>query len=236
MDRWQFYKQVHSDMKAKYPGKLLMHMFSIGGTDGAKNWGETQQMVREIEEAGVSPDIWIINNFNGPFPLVPESDASGQPAVTTTGFAYWLLSHLYGDPKGPSLTLTASPLPRAGAVSTSMHRETCVDLVLSSSHAWLDLFPVVRLKHSSAITTRIVLSSGSVAKEYSGGLHQVGRVWPGMAASFSVCAQQATSDGAGSPHATVATSSEAVQILVYSHQLGHTGPLDQPECDLEVDF
>lgn len=53
-----------------------------------------QQQVRAMEAGGQSPDIWVIYAYGHSLtPAVPET-SGGQPAQTTTGFAYWLIQHL----------------------------------------------------------------------------------------------------------------------------------------------
>ena len=52
-----------------------------------------QDQVRQLENGSARPDIWIVYEYAVTFPAVPEQ-VDGQPANTTTGFAYWLIHHI----------------------------------------------------------------------------------------------------------------------------------------------
>ena len=56
-----------------------------------------QGCVRQHEDAGAKPDIWIVFEYATDTPTLPET-VDGKPADTITGMAYWLIHHVQ-DPK-----------------------------------------------------------------------------------------------------------------------------------------
>ena len=56
-----------------------------------------QECVRQHEDAGAKPDIWIVFEYATETPTLPET-VNGKPADTITGMAYWLIHHVQ-DPK-----------------------------------------------------------------------------------------------------------------------------------------
>lgn len=156
IDRWSFYQHVHQRVRNYYK-KPIMHMFTIGGTNAVREWSQTQEMVREIEDANVVPDVWIVNNFEGPSQQVPESDSTGKPLKTLTGFTYWLLKRIHGDELHESLSMAVGESTPHGA-----------NVTLRNLHPWMDILPVLLADGELEGTT--VMNDGT---------RRSGRLWPG---------------------------------------------------------
>ena len=89
-----------------------------------------QQCVRQHEDAGARPDIWIVYEYATTTPTLPEA-VGGLPADTITGMAYWLIHHL----KDPDHVVHM----RASADANSGVQTVTV----SNSSKWLDLCPTL---------------------------------------------------------------------------------------------
>jgi hypothetical protein len=79
--------------------KKVMIMLAPYGA-GAANYNAKQDflkvgqdMVRYLESHHAIPDIWAVFEYATDIPAVPEQ-IDGQPANTTSGFAYWLIQHI----------------------------------------------------------------------------------------------------------------------------------------------
>jgi hypothetical protein len=77
--------------------KLSMVMLAAHSSESGQRFLEFGQgCVRWLEQQGALPDIWAISYYdsNGEwYPVAPESEASGHPAGTITGLAYWLIDY-----------------------------------------------------------------------------------------------------------------------------------------------
>lgn len=135
-----------------------------------------QDCVRQHEDAGAKPDIWIVFEYATDTPTLPETNADGTPANTITGMAYWLIHHLH-DP-AHAATIEPASLPstkeRTFVVrNTSTTIDLCPALfarVEDAHHDW-----DVRFRLDGKDITSAVISREGLA--FTGHL----RLWPGDA-------------------------------------------------------
>lgn len=146
-----------------------------------------QQCVRQHEDAGAKPDIWIVFEYATSTPTLPET-VNGQPADTITGMAYWLLHHVRDPKHWARISLpTASPAAPA-------HSETRVTtLTVHNDSPWMDLCPVVFAKQKDPhrnwnVRFRVGGQDVTQAMTQGGGLPFVGplRLWPGQSQQVQV--------------------------------------------------
>ena len=97
--------------------------------------GMAQECVREHEDAGAKPDIWIVFEYATDTPTLPET-VDGKPADTITGMAYWLIHHVQDPKHWANLRV---PAVSSGSVSS---------IELHNDSSWLDLCPVLFAKTS----------------------------------------------------------------------------------------
>lgn len=132
-----------------------------------------QQCVRQHEDAGAWPDIWIVFEYATDTPTLPEM-SGGLPADTITGVAYWLIHHVK-DPDHAA-RMTAEPLDAQAMTQTVM---------LHNSSQWLDLCPTLTAEVAGphpGWEIRYVVDGQDVTSQIteSAGLPFVGRLrlWP----------------------------------------------------------
>lgn len=170
-----------------------------------------QTCVRQHENAGAKPDIWIVFEYATKTPTLPET-VDGKPADTITGMAYWLLHHVK-DPQhqarlsAPAGFATHNTRTQAGteitqiALPTDNTRETCraegnsriFDLTLHNSSAWLDLCPVLSAsalapKHGWNVRYRVAgqdVTQQMVSKDGLAFINGL-RLWPGRTKQIQV--------------------------------------------------
>lgn len=154
--------------------KIAAVMVSPYDLKPTTQWLEVaQQCVRQHEDTGARPDIWIVFEYATATPTLPEA-VGGLPADTITGMAYWLIHHLK-DPDG-AMQMRASADLGSGEQTVTV----------SNSSKWLDLCPtlsaeVVDPHHVWKVR---FLSNGKDVTDQmarSVGLPFVGdlRLWPG---------------------------------------------------------
>ena len=152
-------KYVHSLHK---PAAVMVAPYNLNPTS---QWlSAAQTCVRQHEDAGARPDIWIIFEYATSTPTLPET-VNGRPADTITGMAFWLLHHVK-DPKhwarlsAPNIegirtrtarTREGSEITRADVPITPGTSRRCagtrvVTLTLHNNSPWLDLCPVLSAK------------------------------------------------------------------------------------------
>lgn len=133
-----------------------------------------QQCVRQHEDAGARPDIWIVFEYATQTATLPE-EVGGLPADTITGMAYWLIHHLK-DPDHAVHMRVSTDFSTGGQGVT-----------VSNSSNWLDLCPTLSAKvvdPHHAWSVRFLSNGNDVTAQMAGsvGLSFVGdlRLWPGM--------------------------------------------------------
>lgn len=136
-----------------------------------------QQCVRQHEDAGAKPDIWIVFEYATSTPTLPESNKDGTAADTITGMAFWLLHHVR-DPKHWAKITTPPALRLTPSVTT---------LTVCNDSAWMDLCPVLFAnlndpRHDWAVRFRVNGKDVTQAMTRGGGLPFIGplRLWPGQ--------------------------------------------------------
>ena len=163
---------------------------------------EAQSCVREHEDAGAKPDIWIVFEYATDTPTLPET-VEGRPANTITGMAYWLLHHLHdpahfarltlSPPQGASARTIASPTTDATTASlvrpeiaVDPPSTTTVSVSLDNRSDWLDLCPVLQAKindpgHQWNVTFALDGRDVTPSMTSPDGISCVGnlRLWPG---------------------------------------------------------
>ncbi len=137
-----------------------------------------QQCVRQHEDAGAKPDIWIVFEYATDTPTLPET-VNGQPADTITGMAYWLIHHLKDPKHWAHLTTPDTERTPDGSVTR---------LTLRNDSARMDLCPVLLARVRDPLhdwNARFMVSGRDVTRQVTqeGGLPFVGglRLWPGDA-------------------------------------------------------
>ena len=138
-----------------------------------------QGCVRQHEDAGAKPDIWIVFEYATDTLTLPET-VGGRPADTITGMAYWLIHHVQ-DPKHWA-RLTGPVAGKAGGQTVTVRNDS----------AWVDLCPVLsaRVKdpdHDWNVRFRV--GGRDVTRQMTqSGLPFVGgrRLWPGDARQVQI--------------------------------------------------
>jgi len=132
-----------------------------------------QGCVRQHEDAGAKPDIWIVFEYATDTPTLPET-VDGRPADTIMGMAYWLIHHVQDPKHWARLT---GPTVDKGGIQT---------LTLRNDSAWLDLCPVLSASvkdphHDWNVRFRVGGKDVTQQMTQEGGLPFVGslRLWPG---------------------------------------------------------
>ena len=156
-----------------------------------------QGCVRQHEDAGAKPDIWIVFEYATDTPTLPET-VNGEPADTITGMAYWLIHHVQ-DPKHWA-RLTG---PAAGATGAQA-------VTVRNNSTWMDLCPVlsarvkdpghnwnVRFRLGGRDVTRQMTSGSGLP--FTGAL----RLWPGGAKQVQVVMERRKHAGRGAAPPTV---------------------------------
>jgi hypothetical protein len=149
-----------------------------------------QQCVRQHEDAGAKPDIWIVFEYATSTPTLPET-VDGHPADTITGMAYWLIHHVQ-DPKHWA-RLDVPAIASGTPSSVTLHNDS----------SWLDLCPVLYAQiagpHSNW-TVRFRLNGEDVTAQITqkSGLPFVGskRLWPGATRHIQVVWERLSSSRA----------------------------------------
>ena len=146
-----------------------------------------QQCVRQHEDNGARPDIWIVFEYATTTPTLPEA-VGGLPADTITGMAYWLIHHLK-DPDHAVHLRAAADVSSGGQTVT-----------VSNSSQWLDLCPtlsakVVDPRHQWNV--RFLSNGKDVTAQMAGatGLSFVGdlRLWPGASRRIQAVVERRSS-------------------------------------------
>ena len=139
-----------------------------------------QQCVRQHEDAGAKPDIWIVFEYATATPTLPET-IDGKPADTITGMAYWLIHHVQDPKRWARLSVPASPSGTRSSVT------------LHNNSAWLDLCPVLSAQIAGPHpdwTVQFRLNGEDVTNQLTqgSGLAFIGskRLWPGDTRSIQV--------------------------------------------------
>ena len=139
-----------------------------------------QRCVRQHEDAGAKPDIWIVFEYATDTPTLPET-VNGKPADTIMGMAYWLIHHVQDPKHWAHLT---------GPVADGAGRQT---VMVRNNSPWMDFCPVL----SAAVRdprhewdVRFQVGGKDVTRQMTqgGGLPFVGtlRLWPGAARPVQV--------------------------------------------------
>jgi len=124
---------------ARSLGKLSMVMVSPGDLPAAQWLGAAQGCVRYHENNGATPEIWADYAYDTQTPTLPESNADGSAANTTTGMAYWLIHHITDPAHWARLSLPTTP---------GLHPRDASECSLPST-----LSPAVRLAKAQTDTT-----------------------------------------------------------------------------------
>jgi hypothetical protein len=159
-----------------------------------------QDCVRAHEDAGATPDIWIVFEYATLTPTLPES-VNGQPADTITGMAYWLIHHLKDPSHWAKIVVPSKRLLQANTDTRLSARTTklsswsparaiavrAIDLEISNSSTWLDLSPVLFARATAGDMshgTRFLLDGADVTQRITqlDGLAMTAdyRLWPGQ--------------------------------------------------------
>ncbi len=135
-----------------------------------------QECVRQHEDAGAKPDIWIVFEYATSTPTLPET-VNGKPADTITGLAYWLIHHVQDPKHWAHLTVPD------GNKSVTIRNDS----------AWMDFCPVLSAQVGDPRhdwTVRFRLNGRDVTRQMtqSSGLPFIGplRLWPGDARQVQV--------------------------------------------------
>ncbi|MDQ2687874.1 MAG: hypothetical protein M3Y28_08415 [Armatimonadota bacterium] len=170
-----------------------------------------QTCVRQHENAGAKPNIWIVFEYATTTPTLPET-VNGQPADTITGMAYWLIHHVK-DPQhwarlsapagfathtthtqaGTEITQVALPTDNARGTCRADSNSRVFDLTLHNSSAWLDLCPVLSAnalapKHGWNVRYRVAgqdVTRQMVSKDGLAFINGL-RLWPGQTKTVQV--------------------------------------------------
>ncbi len=185
--------------------KLAAVMVTPYNLDPLSLWLKTaQQCVRQHEDADASPDMWIVFEYATSTPTLPETDASGHPADTITGMAYWLLHHLDDPQHDDTLEVinqkqavdsTAgykrSEVIRIPFKNASAHNS--IRLVLHNSSVSMDYCPTLSTKiigNIAAWNLRFFLNHEDVTASITGkkSLPFIGtlRMWPQKSQSLMI--------------------------------------------------
>ena len=148
-----------------------------------------QGCVRQHEDAGAKPDIWIVFEYATDTPTLPET-VNGKPADTITGMAYWLIHHVQDPKHWARLT---GPAAGSGGAQT---------VTVRNNSTWMDLCPVLsaRVKDpAQAWDVRFRLGGRDVTRQITSGsgLPFLGalRLWPGSAEQMQVVVERRKSGG-----------------------------------------
>lgn len=152
-----------------------------------------QECVRQHEDAGAKPDIWIVFEYATSTPTLPET-VNGKPADTITGLAYWLIHHVQ-DPK--HWARLAVPADNKS-------------VTVRNDSAWMDLCPALSAqvddpRHDWIVRFR--LNGQDVTRQMTqGGLPFIGplRLWPGDARQVQVALTRRNPNAGAVPLPTVA--------------------------------
>lgn len=184
-----------------------------------------QACVRQHENAGAKPDIWIVFEYATKTPTLPET-VDSKPADTITGMAYWLIHHVK-DPQhwarlsAPAnfaahtmFTHTGTEITQA-ALPTGETRGTCraegssrvFNLTLHNSSPWLDLCPVLSSrtlapKHGWDVRYRVAgqdVTRQIVSKDGLAFINGL-RLWPGQTKTIQVILRRTPSAGNTPPN------------------------------------
>jgi hypothetical protein len=112
-------------------------------------------LIQKHEDAGASPDIWAVEYYAAQlqqYPVTPEKTATGEPAKSITGVAYYLIRHLRGKSKLSLNTgqSNASIVDKTTSLEvklpiTSGNVDFSVPLNISSNDdAWVDTTPLIK--------------------------------------------------------------------------------------------
>jgi hypothetical protein len=172
-----------------------------------------QDCVRQHEDAGAKPDIWMVFEYATDTPTLPET-VDGKPADTITGMAFWLIHHVK-DPQhwanivlpadGKALDSTDIPVVRGGQAARGFSSRE-IQLNVRNDSSWMDLCPVVFADVQDPRgdwNVRFEVNGTDVTTAMrQGGLAFVGglRLWPGDSRSLKVVM---TARRAGAPPITV---------------------------------
>lgn len=182
-----------------------------------------QECVRQHEDAGAKPDIWIVFEYATDTPTLPET-ASGKPADTIMGMAYWLIHHVQ-DPKHWA-HLTGPVVGKAGTQTLTVRNDS----------AWMDLCPVLSARvndprHDWNVHFRV--GGQDVTRQMTeGGLPFVGRLrlWPGTARPVQVALTRRDPSRRAVPPPTVNISlrphpsAQVSQVVTLRPLLGQPAP------------
>ncbi len=156
-----------------------------------------QDCVRQHEDAGAKPDIWIVFEYATSTPTLPET-ANGKPADTIMGMAYWLIHHVQDPKHWAHLTVPAGS--NAGIQTVTVRNDS----------PWMDLCPVLSAQvHDPRRdwAVRFRLGGEDVTRQVtqSGGLSFVGslRLWPGDARQVQVALTRRNSLAGAVPPPTI---------------------------------
>lgn len=150
--------------------------------------GVAQQCVRQHEDAGAIPDIWIVFEYATSTPTLPES-VNGRPADTITGMADWLITHVT-DPQH-----WARIVPPASAtmdVPAGQDKSHVLTFTVRNKSTWMDLCPSLFAKINDPHhlwRVRFHVNGQDVTHQImQEGLPFVGplRLWPGRAHTVQV--------------------------------------------------
>jgi len=192
--RWNFYGRVWRMCK-RY-GKHVMHYFNVYD---AQSYQDTMTMVREIENGGYVPDVWIFGRFRqGNINIIPER-AGGRFARTVSGITGWMVSRIHGAAENvvDMTVLLENGLELAKGFSADQvftnlleDRSDSFKIAVTNNDEELDYIPVVRVKpiegvkffiENEDISAAIMSEDGYVLK----GEH---RLWPGQSKNITVVA------------------------------------------------
>lgn len=156
-----------------------------------------QGCVRQHEDAGAKPDVWIVFEYATDTPTLPET-MNGKPADTITGMAYWLIHHVQ-DPKHWA-RLTGPAAGTGGAQTVTVQNDS----------TWMDLCPVLSAHvkdPSHGWKVRFRLGGRDVTRQMTSGsgLPFIGalRLWPGDAKQVQVVMERKGSGGRDAAPPTV---------------------------------
>lgn len=155
-----------------------------------------QDCVRQHEDAGAKPDIWIVFEYATSTPTLPET-VNGKPADTITGMAYWLIHHVQDPKHWAHLTVPA------GNKTVTIRNDS----------AWMDLCPVLTAQVHDPHrdwSVRFRLSGQDVTPQmtHDDGLPFIGRLrlWPGDTRQIQVSLTRRNSGKEAVPPPSIAIS------------------------------
>ncbi len=165
-----------------------------------------QQCVRQHEDAGAKPDIWIVFEYATSTPTLPET-VNGLPADTITGMAYWLIHHVK-DPKHWAKITVPGNDTACGGLSVAAART--VSLTVCNDSSWMDLCPVLSAqvrdpRHRWDVRFRVDGRDVTRQMTQENGLPFVNtlRLWPGQARRLQVTLARRRGAGDGGSPATI---------------------------------